>query len=512
MHKFKIFMILGLLLLLVAGTNKNTVLAKEINPINVKIGKTICISQSNATYSSSDKSIAYVTKDGTVIGKNKGEVTIKVKTPKKTKSIQLKVIGDKKKKPMAVCVREIGVKIAEFKFGEYNQKTNSIPYTGKVIVKNNGNQKVSKVKCQIKVDKKIFNITVKNISPKESYESKFSGAIKISVDSDEIKLPTISEGATEEEIAVLETEAKEKLIKEKIAKVKKAKAKRVYVKLYTNGMIHSYNYVTKKYKYVYSSPDTTAPKITGFVGKNSYSMDIYLDKELVPLMVVYSKDHKKYDYFKYVKAVDDRDVKCKLTVDTSKVDFKKTGVYVIKYTATDSAGNVSTAKAKLGVRVENYLDRMCDDILADIIKPQMTEQQKARAIFEYSRNNIIYVSHSDKRSWEKAAKNAVDNLKGDCYSYYCLNRALLTRIGIPNIPVNRIDTRYGEHWWGMVYVNGGFYHIDSTPRAKKHFGLVTDAQLKAFCKSIKRPHVFEWEGKPKSAKKVLYSINTKHAK
>ena len=66
--------------------------------------------------------------------------------------------------------------------------------------------------------------------------------------------------------------------------------------------------------------------------------------------------------------------------------------------------------------------------------------------------------------------------------YYCVSRALLTRAGIPNIEVTRVQG-YGHHWWNMAYVNGGFYHFDTCPRkAGGRFCLVTDAQLKKlFC-------------------------------
>ena len=88
-----------------------------------------------------------------------------------------------------------------------------------------------------------------------------------------------------------------------------------------------------------------------------------------------------------------------------------------------------------------------------------------------------------------------------------MSRALLTRAGIPNIEVTRVQG-YGHHWWNMAYVNGGFYHFDTCPRkAGGRFCLVTDAQLKNYSATVgKRSHIWAYSQKPKSPEKVLSSI------
>ena len=173
---------------------------------------------------------------------------------------------------------------------------------------------------------------------------------------------------------------------------------------------------------------------------------------------------KKYDLTKYVSAKDDRDGKVKVTADTSKVNFKKSGVYTVTYKAADRAGNVAKARAQVEVRVKNELDSYADQILAGIIKEKWTDKQKAEAIYKYVRKNYSYVDSNDHASWENSAMYGLRYHSGNCFVFYSVSRLLLTRCGIPNIEVKRsAGSRHG-HWWNYVYIDGGWYHFDTTPR------------------------------------------------
>ena len=228
------------------------------------------------------------------------------------------------------------------------------------------------------------------------------------------------------------------------------------LQVYAGSMVSTYRYASDKLSSDYATPDKKAPEIRGFVGKNSYNGSI-------PYQTIYSDQEKTYDYFKYVYAQDNRDAKITLKVDTSKVNFKKKGTYTITYTAEDKAGNVSKKTAKIAVRVNDSLDQMADTVLGRIIKKDWSDRKKATAIYNYTRGHIAYTGNSNKSSWEKEASNGLRYGRGDCFTYYCVSRALLTRAGIPNIEVTRVQG-YGHHWWNMAYVNGGFYHFDTCPR------------------------------------------------
>ena len=246
--------------------------------------------------------------------------------------------------------------------------------------------------------------------------------------------------------------------------------------------------------------DKKPPKIKGFVGKNSYNQKI-------PYMVVYSNDRRNYDYFKYVKAKDNKDRHPKLTVDTSKVDFSKPGIYKIRYRAEDKAGNVSHKKAKIEVRKYGEMDRLADGILSRIVQKNWSKFKKATAIYDYTRRVISYVNTSDKSDWEKEAVNAMTIGVGDCFTYYSLARALLTRVGIPNIEVTRYRGE-GHHWWNMVYVRGGWYHYDCFPRmAGDRYCMITDAQLKEYSRTHGNKYIWNYKALPKSAKKIITQIH-----
>ena len=139
---------------------------------------------------------------------------------------------------------------------------------------------------------------------------------------------------------------------------------------------------------------------------------------------------------------------------------------------------------------------MCDEILKDITRSGWSDTKKATAIYNYTRSHISYTGHSDKSSWEKAAKDGIRYGSGDCFTYYAVARALLTRAGIMNIRVNRVNSR-SRHWWNMAWVQGGFYHFDACPRrAGGRFCLVTDAQLSDYSRSYGNSHVWDYANKP----------------
>lgn len=251
----------------------------------------------------------------------------------------------------------------------------------------------------------------------------------------------------------------------------------------------------------FTTSDHYVPVISGWVKTNSYNGSI-------PYQIVYDTQKKSFNYRKHVKAVDNKDKKVKLAVDTSHVNFNKKGTYRIYYTATDSRGNSSTVWAKIGVRkASDTLDKYASTILSQITSSKWSDRKKAVAIYNYTRGHIAYTGSSNKSSWEKEAVRAIREGTGDCFSYYALARALLTRAGIPNIEVTRVKG-HGHHWWNMAYVNGGFYHFDTCPRAVGgRFCLVTDAQLTNYSRTRGgNSHIWAYSKKPKTPKKTLSKI------
>ena len=197
-------------------------------------------------------------------------------------------------------------------------------------------------------------------------------------------------------------------------------------------------------------------------------------------------------YLSGITATDDCDAGVTLTVDTSLVNLKEVGFYNVTYRATDAAGNVTEATCKLSVYEEEITEAMLytyvDPILDEILYDGMTVTQQLHAIDEYVRANISYASTSDKSSWVRAAYNGLMSRTGDCFTYFALSKAMMERIGISNIDVERLPDVAAmvneRHYWSMVNIgsdiNPGWYHFDSCPIKGSPYlwgFLMTDTQL-----------------------------------
>ncbi len=543
----------------------SSVSVKATETLQVKLGAVLELDVKDATYKSSDENIAYVSKTGRVTGKKLGTSTITIKKDGKTTKKNVTVIARGKKTDISVCVDEIVLKKNSLKIEVPKEETKK-EETSK-DKEENKKEETSEDKEETKKEENTEDTTEE--TKKEKVSEEITEEIKKEEASETTEDAENKEQA--ETVRILKTSNTSKTKKEKTETTSKKKTKNKYklsitlknkskntakkvvlegklfgknvtldfnsmkseqektvtkegttdkktgeftpirIRVYSKNMVSIYNYETGNLVYTYATEDTKAPVISGFIGMNSFNMGS--QGELFPYQVVYKGE--EHDYLKFIKVEDDRDAKkdIKVTVDTSKVDFNKQGVYVITYKAEDTAGNVRTATAKLGVRVaSNQLDEWASIILEDIIQDNWSDEKKARTIYTYIKNNMRYTGTSDKSNWEKEAKNGLLNGRGDCFTYYAMSRILLTRAGIPNIEVRRVGDavrRGGNHWWNMVYINNEFYHFDACPRrVGGRFCLVTDDQLKSYTRTHGSyySHVWDYEKKPKSSTKVISSI------
>ena len=246
--------------------------------------------------------------------------------------------------------------------------------------------------------------------------------------------------------------------------------------------------VYKEYNAVLRVVDTTPPKITG-VGERAVAVG------------------KSIAYMWNVKATDNSGETIEVKVDSSKVDLYHTGTYEAVYSAKDSSGNVSTAVAKIvvvddpaTVSVET-VNAEADKILAKIFKTGMTDKEKLLAIYRYIKRNTGYTSNHSYNDIYKNAYQGMTQYYGDCYVYFCYAKVLLDRAGFENLQVTKTKTEgHSAHYWNLVYVNGGWYHYDTTPR-KDNFEccLLTDAELKAYSDTHDGTHVFDSSAYPERA-------------
>ena len=126
---------------------------------------------------------------------------------------------------------------------------------------------------------------------------------------------------------------------------------------------------------------------------------------------------------------------------------------------------------------QRSLDAMTDTILAGIVNDSMTKRQKAEAIYAWVRGHFRYNGHSATKDWVTEAIQGIRRRHGDCYTYFAVSQALLTRCDIPSIEV--IRNTDNNHYWNLVQLeDGNWYHFDTTPRrAGGYFCLWTDAQM-----------------------------------
>jgi hypothetical protein len=190
-----------------------------------------------------------------------------------------------------------------------------------------------------------------------------------------------------------------------------------------------------------------------------------------------------------------------LSVDSTGVDLTKEGQYYVRYIAKDAVGNVATAKAKVYVTrlevTEAMLNAKLDTVIASIITPNMSREEQCRAVYNYVFNKIQYTSDSEKGDWIRAAYYGIDRGLGDCYTYFSLSKALLTRLGIENMEIQRTSAASAEmgetHYWNYVNVgdaeNPQWYHFDTTHLRDQTYNgkivLVTDEQLRYYNEQVR---------------------------
>lgn len=132
---------------------------------------------------------------------------------------------------------------------------------------------------------------------------------------------------------------------------------------------------------------------------------------------------------------------------------------------------------------QKSVDAMADTILASIVNDNMTQRQKAEAIYGWIRGNFRYSGHSATRDWVQEAYQGIRRRHGDCYTYFAVAQEFLTRCNIPCIEVIRYTDN--DHYWNLIQLDdGSWYHFDTTPRrAGGYFCLWTDSQMQQYSAS-----------------------------
>ena len=204
-----------------------------------------------------------------------------------------------------------------------------------------------------------------------------------------------------------------------------------------------------------------------------------------------------------VTVTDNLDENVRLQVDAGQVNLEQPGTYSVTYWAEDSRGNrteitvtvlveespevpPSEAPGEEPTEDRKNLDELAAGILSRITTPDMTQRQKARAIYDYVYGNIRYVNTSDKSAWVAAAYVGFTQGKGDCFNYFACSKELLTLAGIPNIDLSRVGGN-SDHYWQLVNVGDGWYHFDACPHPNGYpitSFLLTEAEVREYSRQF----------------------------
>ena len=215
-------------------------------------------------------------------------------------------------------------------------------------------------------------------------------------------------------------------------------------------------------------------------------------------------------YKKNITVTDDLTEFPDLTVDNSLVDTTKPGQYLVTYTATDEAGNSASVTVMLTLKdkPQGYVDLdvvygLAQEVLDQITTEEMTDMEVAFAIYRWVSTNIGYTGHSDKSHWTTGAYQAFTERAGDCFNYYAAAKAMYEVVGIENVDVVKLvteNTSQSSHFWSLINLGDGWYHVDCTPRKKPgKFFMNTDAELEAYSVENRYSHNFDGSLYPERA-------------
>lgn len=211
-----------------------------------------------------------------------------------------------------------------------------------------------------------------------------------------------------------------------------------------------------------------ASDIDGNTIKKDAILKIVKDKEgpkISGLSKITINKGAKINYAKGVKAYDDNFGNCEFTVDASGVNISKYGTYYAIYTSTDKLGNKTTSKRVISVNHDK------DDTNELVNQTANKLSSDAEAIRDYVRNNIKYNTNNGGSDpiWY-GLKNKVGNCIVHAYTFDALlkNKGYNTKI---------IWTTDKTHYWNMVFLNGKWVHMDSTPTSRHNkYSIMNDEQ------------------------------------
>ncbi|HEY9058967.1 MAG TPA: stalk domain-containing protein [Pseudobacteroides sp.] len=122
----------------------------------------------------------------------------------------------------------------------------------------------------------------------------------------------------------------------------------------------------------------------------------------------------------------------------------------------------------------NKLENKVKEIIANVIKPEMTELEKEMALHDYIVTHVRYDMENFKKNTIPANRHTVYGAlienSAVCDGYARSLQLLLNRVGIESIMVTgntdningSVDPKRTLHAWNIVKINGAYYQVDPT--------------------------------------------------
>lgn len=201
--------------------------------------------------------------------------------------------------------------------------------------------------------------------------------------------------------------------------------------------------------------DTDPPIITGAVNMTAN----------IGSIITYAENITVFDA--YDGKIDVRDP-ARFRVDSSAVRPNIAGVYPVKYTATDRAGNSTSVTVNIEIRhmpVEDAtIYAYAGSVLSGIVSGSMSREDKIKAIFRYVYNATegfsLDVTSDISDRYTRQGYYGFLGYANDSFSACSMMRLLLDTAGIDYKVVTRVSSDHA-HWWLLVDFGNGWFHVDA---------------------------------------------------
>jgi hypothetical protein len=148
-------------------------------------------------------------------------------------------------------------------------------------------------------------------------------------------------------------------------------------------------------------------------------------------------------------------------------------------------------------------------IAAEIITPQMGEEEREKVIHDWVIGHVAYETSAAEDVLRYTAYGALTNGRAVCQGYSLLGQRLLTQAGIPARIVPGLANGEG-HAWNLVRICNQWYHLDLTwddpIRSAPDDGLIRYDYYNRSDEDLRRDHQWEAEGYPAAVTRYLPGV------